>query len=147
MKKHKKVNSKGARKATRTVSPAAARAQRGTRGKRAAESPAGAPTAVSPDSFSLQAECLIADAAELKGALAQLLENTETVTLDISALRRIDTAGLQVIATFVRERASNGHAVKWAGAAPALASAAQLLGLSALLRLPTDAGQTAGKSS
>jgi ABC-type transporter Mla MlaB component len=54
----------------------------------------------------------------------------------MSALQRIDTAGLQVITAFVRERTGNGRMVEWQGTAPVLASAAQLLGLTSLLRLP-----------
>jgi len=37
---------------------------------------------------------------------------------------------------FVRERAGHGRTVEWQGTAPVLATAAQLLGLTSLLRLP-----------
>jgi ABC-type transporter Mla MlaB component len=84
------------------------------------------------------AECTVADASSLKAGLAKLLDEPGTVTLDISAVQRIDTAGLQVIATFVRERESHGREVQWHGQAPAIANAARLLGLSALLKLPTS---------
>jgi anti-anti-sigma regulatory factor len=87
------------------------------------------------------AECTVADAGTLKTGLAKLLEETGTVTLDISAVQRIDTAGLQVIAAFVRERESHGRQVQWRGEAPALANAARLLGLGALLKLPTATEQ------
>jgi ABC-type transporter Mla MlaB component len=83
----------------------------------------------------------VADATSLKSELAKLLDESDVVTLDISAIRRIDTAGLQVIATFVRERESHGRQVQWQGAAPALSTAARLLGLSSLLKLPAAAGQ------
>jgi ABC-type transporter Mla MlaB component len=89
--------------------------------------------------FAVAAECTIADAGALKTGLAKLLEEPGIVTLDVGAMRRIDTAGLQVIATFVRERQSHGREVQWRGTAPALSAAAQLLGLGALLGLPTAA--------
>jgi ABC-type transporter Mla MlaB component len=82
------------------------------------------------------AECTVADASSLKAGLAKLLDDTDTVTLDISAVQRIDTAGLQLIATFVREREAGGRQVRWQGTAPVLATAAQLLGLDSLLKLP-----------
>ncbi len=86
--------------------------------------------------FAVAAECTVADAGALKSGLAKLLDDPGAVTLDIGAVQRIDTAGLQVIATFVRESESLGRAVEWRGAAPALTAAAKLLGLSALLKLP-----------
>jgi ABC-type transporter Mla MlaB component len=100
-----------------------------TRKARAARPP------TSPTSFALAAECMVADAATLKQNLAVLLGEQQAVTLDISALQRIDTAGLQVITAFVRERAVRGLRVEWQGTAPALANAAQLLGLTSLLKL------------
>ena len=94
-------------------------------------------------SFALAAECTVADASSLKSGLARLLEESDSVTLDISAVQRIDTAGLQVIAAFVRERDSQGRQVQWHGHAPAMAAAAKLLGLGALLKLPSPEVETA----
>lgn len=86
--------------------------------------------------FAVAAECTVADAGTLKSGLAKLLETSSVVTLDVSAVQRIDTAGLQILTTFVRERESQGRQVQWQGSAPALALAAQLLGLRSLLQLP-----------
>jgi ABC-type transporter Mla MlaB component len=84
----------------------------------------------------LAAECTVSDAGSLKERLASLLDAPQAVTLDITALQRIDTAGMQVITAFVRERAGHGRPVEWQGTAPVLASAAHLLGLTSLLKLP-----------
>ncbi len=92
-------------------------------------------------SFAIAAECTVADASSLKTGLSKLLEESGIVTLDVGAVQRIDTAGLQVIATFIREREAHGRQVEWRGHAPALSAAAKFLGLSALLRLPTPAEQ------
>ena len=86
--------------------------------------------------LALTAECLVSGASTLKESLASLLDEPQPITLDITALQRIDTAGLQVLTAFIRERAGHGRTVEWRGSAPALTSAAQLLGLTALLRLP-----------
>jgi ABC-type transporter Mla MlaB component len=84
----------------------------------------------------LAAECLVSGASTLKESLAGLLDEPQPITLDITALQRIDTAGLQVLTAFIRERAGHGRTVEWRGTAPALTSAAQLLGLTSLLGLP-----------
>jgi ABC-type transporter Mla MlaB component len=102
--------------------------------RKAARSKTAAPPA--PTSLTLAAECLVTDAASLKANLASLLDEPLAVTLDVSALKRIDTAGLQIITAFVRERAGHGRPVEWQGTAQVLATAAQLLGLTTLLKLP-----------
>lgn len=96
--------------------------------------------------FAVAAECTVADAGTLKSALAKLLDDTGVVTLDIGSVQRIDTAGLQVITTFVRERESLGRQVEWLGAAPSLVAAAKLLGLSSLLKLPTSVDPSAPRT-
>jgi ABC-type transporter Mla MlaB component len=106
------------------------------RGRAARNTPA---PAVEPEtgrgSFAVAAECTVADAGALKSGLAKLLDESGSVTLDISAVQRIDTAGLQVIATFVRERESQGRQVQWQGDSAAVSAAAKLLGLGELLKL------------
>jgi ABC-type transporter Mla MlaB component len=89
-----------------------------------------------PTTLALAAECMVSGASSLKESLAALLDEPLPVTLDITTLQRIDTAGLQVITAFVRERAGHGRTVEWQGTAPALTTAAQLLGLTSLLGLP-----------
>ena len=79
---------------------------------------------------------MVSDAASLKKNLTALLDEPLAVTLDITALQRIDTAALQVITAFVRERAGHGRPVQWQGSAPALTIAARLLGLTSLLGGP-----------
>jgi ABC-type transporter Mla MlaB component len=86
--------------------------------------------------LALPAECLVSGASTLKESLASLLDEPQPITLDITALQRIDTAGLQLLTAFIRERAGHGRTIEWRGTAPALANAAQLLGLTSLLRLP-----------
>ncbi|MFL6605978.1 MAG: lipid asymmetry maintenance protein MlaB [Steroidobacteraceae bacterium] len=127
----------------RTGAPTKVRATaRGTKSNRAKASDPGSGKTAAPEkepasnTLALAAECTVADAGSLKERLAGLLDQPQTVTLDVTALQRIDTAGLQVITAFVRERAGLGLQVEWQGTAPVLATAAQLLGLTSLLRLP-----------
>jgi ABC-type transporter Mla MlaB component len=93
-------------------------------------------TAAPRTSLVLAAECLVSGASTLKESLASLLDEPQPITLDITALQRIDTAGLQVLTAFIRERTAHGRTVEWRGISPALRSAAHLLGLTSLLELP-----------
>ena len=146
MKKRKKAPSPAARSARSRPLSAPSRAVGATRAtksqrtqgsdpsKRKAAPP---PVAEKPSTtLTLAAECTVSGASTLKEQLAGLLEEPLPVTLDITALQRIDTAGLQVITAFVRDRAGHGRQVEWQGSAPVLVTAAQLLGLTTLLKLP-----------
>lgn len=88
----------------------------------------------------LAAECTVAEAEALKSELGRRLQAAQPVTLDVSALQRIDTAGLQLLAAFIRDRRTAGRAVVWRGRAAALEAAAGLLGLHDMLELPREAG-------
>lgn len=91
-------------------------------------------------SLRLAAECTVAEAEALKSELGQRLQASAPVTLDVSALQRIDTAGLQLLAAFIRDRRTAGRTVVWRGRASALETAAALLGLHDMLELPREAG-------
>lgn len=85
--------------------------------------------------LTLPPECTIASASALKEQLGGAIGHPQ-VTLDIGSLQRIDTAAMQLLACFVRERADGGHEIEWQGSAPVLGTAARLLGLTSLLKLP-----------
>jgi ABC-type transporter Mla MlaB component len=109
------------------------------RGRNAAAKPV-AKRGRTDGSLLLAAECTVAQADSLKSELERRLQEAEPVTLDVSALQRIDTAGLQLLAAFVRDRRTAGRAVTWRGQACALTTAAGLLGLRDMLELPREAG-------
>ncbi|HEV7442896.1 MAG TPA: STAS domain-containing protein [Steroidobacteraceae bacterium] len=150
MNKRKKASSSASRSARgshllgppRAAAPRAAHtATRGTKSNSARGSDSGsrktaARKEAASNTHALAAECTVSDAGSLKERLAGLLQEPQAVTLDVTALQRIDTAGLQVITAFVRERAGHGRPVEWQGTAPVLATAARLLGLTSLLKLP-----------
>ena len=91
-----------------------------------------------PRTAALTADCTVAQAAAMKAQLAKVVSRAATVTLDLSAVRRIDTAGFQVLAAFVRERRTAGHDVQFHGASDAFSVTANLLGLGALFGTATD---------
>ncbi|HEU5443357.1 MAG TPA: STAS domain-containing protein [Steroidobacteraceae bacterium] len=120
--------------------PAAARAKT-ARGATAAAAGAvrGGTPAQGP--LTLAAECTVAAGDSLKAELVRRLDESKPVTVDVSALQRIDTAALQLLAAFVRDRRTAGRAVEWQGKATALDSAAALLGLNEMLELPGEVGR------
>ncbi len=125
---------------------AAPRRKSAPRGKAARRGKASPETAVrlpaqADGALTLAADCTVAEADDLKAELARRLAASEPVTVDVSALQRIDTAGLQLLAAFVRDRRTAGRAVQWRGRASALEAAAGLLGLNDMLELAGEVGR------
>lgn len=116
---------------SRTRSIPARKARRG----RTTRAPGDRGAPAKSDSLALNADCTLAEADSLKAALAGLIDEPRAVTLDASAVQRIDTAALQLLAAFARDRRIGGRTLEWRGAEHALDPAARLLGMSDLLGL------------
>ena len=91
----------------------------------------------------LPAECAIASAPELRGGLLKRLSDARNVQIDASAVQRIDTASLQVLAAFARDRRAEGRTLEWLGVPDCLAEAATLLDLTDALGFATPAAASA----
>jgi anti-anti-sigma regulatory factor len=70
---------------------------------------------------------------ELKQALAAV--GGSAVTLDGSAMEAVDTAGVQLLAAFLREAQTRGITVRWRNVPAALPECARRLGLREALQL------------
>ena len=85
----------------------------------------------------------IAEAADLHAHLARELVGNEdgtTITLDASAVRRVDTAGLQLVLAFGQECDARSIALEWKDVPAVMTEAARRIGLAQSLRLdPIDA--------
>ena len=81
----------------------------------------------------LAANCSVKDAAALKVSLCAVANESTAVTLDASAVERVDTATMQLLCAFVRDRSGRNQRVTWRGESQALQDAARLLGVRALL--------------
>jgi ABC-type transporter Mla MlaB component len=103
---------------------------RPTRGRRRSGGRSGAK---SDRTLRLDAQCTIAQASAVKARLARLLGHPGKVAVDGGAVERIDTACLQLLAAFVRERRAADRPVAWSNASAELIDNARLLGLSAVL--------------
>jgi anti-anti-sigma regulatory factor len=77
-------------------------------------------------------DCTIEHAPGLHEQLAKVLASRACVTVDVTAVKRCDTAGLQVLAAFVRERREAGRDVSLAGASDNFVATAKLIGLGSL---------------
>jgi len=95
-----------------------------------------APPAAS--TVTLAANCSLRDAVSLKNFLGAVVETSDRVVLDAASVERVDTATMQLLCAFVRERAANNRSVAWHGVSTALSEAARLLGVQSLLGLPAS---------
>ncbi|HEY1284190.1 MAG TPA: STAS domain-containing protein [Steroidobacteraceae bacterium] len=116
---------------TRQANPARRRAA-ASRPTTAAAHKGAAPKQSAKHVAALAADCTIAQAGVLKSQLAKVLGTAGAVTVNLSSVRRIDTAGFQVLAAFIRERRAAGRAVQCEGATESFSVTASLLGLGAL---------------
>lgn len=85
----------------------------------------------------LASNCSVKDAAALKSSLCAFSNHGDAVTLDVSAVERVDTATMQLLCAFVRDRSGRNQGVTWRGESAALQDAVRLLGVGALLGLET----------
>ena len=104
-----------ARKATTTAKPARA-----------------AKRARAPARTVLGADCTIEHAPGLQQQLAKVLTDRACVTIDFGAVKRCDTAGMQLLAAFIRERREAGREVELASLSENFLATAKLIGLAAL---------------
>jgi anti-anti-sigma regulatory factor len=86
--------------------------------------------------YELTASCTVRDSLALKSALLDLLMDQRPVTIDVRAVERIDTAALQVLCAFVRDRKAAGGQVLWVGCTEIFSEAIRLLGLQQALDVP-----------
>lgn len=87
----------------------------------------------------LPEECTLAAVHDLKSKLAALLKAESPVCVYVSDVRRIDTASLQLLAAFARDRRANRLALDVRGESAAFEEGIRLLGLARLFDLPPAA--------
>jgi ABC-type transporter Mla MlaB component len=88
----------------------------------------------------LVAELTIRNAAPQKAALAEALgQQGDTIVLDGSAVGDVDTAGVQLVAAFVRAVHVAGRKVEWVQPPRALRDASAALGVESALAFPVQA--------
>jgi ABC-type transporter Mla MlaB component len=92
----------------------------------------------SPSAIALNSNCTVKDAVALKHSLVALKDAQDAVVIDASAVERVDTATLQLLCAFVRERVGNDREVVWRSPSAAVLEASRLLGVSELLCLPAS---------
>ena len=86
-----------------------------------------------PNPLTLPPDLGIEHVAELQAMLAVHLGGGAPLALDGSQVRRVHTAGLQLLHAFVRERTGAGHRTAILDPSPVLAEAARMLALDAML--------------
>lgn len=99
----------------------------------ALEANAGPVTAAPSSTIVLASHCSVKDATTLKASLSAAFGMSDEVTLDVAAIERIDTATVQLLCAFVRDRAASGQAVAWRGESTTFSDAVRLLGVGSML--------------
>lgn len=80
-----------------------------------------------PSTLKLDVQCTLRESIAMKAALLEQLELGRDVVLDGTAVAKVDTAGLQLLAAFARQLQISGRQLSWAGVTGELQrSAAQL---------------------
>lgn len=93
-------------------------------------------------SLSLQADLGIEQVADLQASLQPHLDD-ETLELSGADVRRVHTAGLQLLHAFIRDRAARGFSTTITLPSPTLIDAARQLALSISLGVDPVPGDTA----
>jgi ABC-type transporter Mla MlaB component len=106
---------------------------------RVAKAKAAAPKRATTRPLALPAECAIASAQSLRKSLMKRLSDRANVQIDASAVQRIDTASLQVLAAFARDRRAAGLEVEWLGVPASLTDVARMLDLTNVLGFDAQA--------
>lgn len=92
-------------------------------------------------SLVLESACTLRESADLHFALLAVSAGAEPCYIDGSAVERVDTAGLQMLAALFCQRAAAGRSTGWTAASPELVRCATRLGLEQVLHLPaSDSG-------
>ena len=77
----------------------------------------------------------IAKADALHHEMEEILTKNSATVIDASELQRIDTAVLQLLASFMKSMSAANLSVSWGGVTDELIAAAKLLGLEQVLSL------------
>jgi anti-anti-sigma regulatory factor len=88
-----------------------------------------------PASIAWHGECCIDSISERLPELVAVSQIEGPVSLDLSAVSKIDTAGLQLLLVFIMDCERRRRRCSWRGTSPQLLAAADITGLRAALGL------------
>jgi len=80
--------------------------------------------------------CTIHEAQALRGQMLEQSAHPGPYEIDGSAVRQVDTAGVQLVVAFALDCLERGISYRWKGRSPALEEAIRVLGVGALLESP-----------
>ncbi|GAA5644667.1 MULTISPECIES: STAS domain-containing protein [Vibrio] len=83
--------------------------------------------------YTLQSEVNIANIEQVKAQLTTSLTQGEAVELDASEVCKVDTAGMQLLLSYVLGLKQQGTEVHWKSPSDELSTVAKLLGLDSTL--------------
>jgi len=87
------------------------------------------------NSLLLPVEISIENVCEWHKTLLEVLNNSDSISIDASEICRIDTAGIQLLTVFINELSLADKQFKWQSVSEALSTTARQLGLTQKLLL------------
>jgi|SRR5580692_5287347 anti-anti-sigma regulatory factor len=87
------------------------------------------PSVASPRTARLPVSTSVRECPALKQQLLVLVQSADVVVIDVTDVEVIDTAALQLLFAFGRERISHGLSTIWQGDSPTFRNAATALGI------------------
>jgi len=95
-------------------------------------------TEAKPGQLVLDGELTIYDAAELKDLLLERLHASSTLTVDLSGVTELDTAGVQLMLMLQHESAALGKTLQWKKHSAHVSQVLALLNLGSTLGEPVS---------
>lgn len=91
-----------------------------------------------PGIVKLGPELCLANIGDARRQLLALQNATQAATIDISAVTRVDTAGIQLLLACARTLRAKSITLNWRGQSAAISTAVNRLGVGSRLALPGD---------
>lgn len=86
----------------------------------------------------LPARLTISEVADWHQSILETVAAAPALTLEAGSVERIDTAGLQCLASLARSSRTRGQSLSWRSVSPEIMSGAERLGLVGALDLPAE---------
>jgi anti-anti-sigma factor len=86
-----------------------------------------------PMSLSLEGDLGIAQVEAMHQKLVETLERATEIEIDAGELRQVDTAGVQLLCTFVQQAGKSGVPLTWVALSEAIEKSVDQLGLNSLM--------------
>ncbi len=97
--------------------------------------------------LTLAGSLTVRDTGTMKAEFLSVLEDSHDVVIDVSEVREVDTAGAQLLLSFVRAMQGQHLQVSWQGESSALTGVTTMLGMQVPLGMSTTPASSMGDAA